>query len=113
LKVHYSVDLWATVKDCYDVFAVTARLEISPSSSALRELISKLPDTIRFSETFHASASELMAAVRSHGLEGVARRHDSDSESRESSERCSFVKSERSQRDKWLLSAWTWTSLLT
>jgi bifunctional non-homologous end joining protein LigD len=30
----------------------------------LRELISKLPDTIRFSETFDASASELMAVVR-------------------------------------------------
>jgi len=37
----------------------------------LRELISKLPDTIRFSETFDASAAELMAAVRSNGLEGV------------------------------------------
>jgi bifunctional non-homologous end joining protein LigD len=37
----------------------------------LRELISKLPDTIRFSETFDASGSELMAAVRSNGLEGV------------------------------------------
>jgi bifunctional non-homologous end joining protein LigD len=44
----------------------------------LRELISKLPDTIRFSETFDASASELMAAVRSNGLEGVvAKRRDS------------------------------------
>ena len=44
----------------------------------LRELISKLPDTIRFSETFDASASEVMAAVRSNGLEGVvAKRHDS------------------------------------
>jgi len=44
----------------------------------LRELISKLPDTIRFSETFDASASELMAAVRSNGLEGVvAKRNDS------------------------------------
>ncbi|HKN01245.1 MAG TPA: hypothetical protein VJX23_12075 [Candidatus Binataceae bacterium] len=31
----------------------------------LRELISKLPDTIRFSETFDSSASELMGAVRS------------------------------------------------
>lgn len=44
----------------------------------LREVISKLPDTIRFSETFDASASELMAAVRSNGLEGVvAKRRDS------------------------------------
>jgi DNA ligase D-like protein (predicted ligase) len=43
----------------------------------LRELISKLSDTIRFSETFHASASELMAAVRSNGLEDVvAKRRD-------------------------------------
>jgi bifunctional non-homologous end joining protein LigD len=43
----------------------------------LREVISKLPDTIRFSETFDASASELMAAVRSNGLEGVvAKRRD-------------------------------------
>jgi ATP-dependent DNA ligase len=44
----------------------------------LRDLISKLPDTIRFSETFEASASELMEAVRSNGLEGVvAKRRDS------------------------------------
>jgi ATP-dependent DNA ligase len=44
----------------------------------LRELISKLPDTIRISETFDASAAELMAAVRSNGLEGVvAKRLDS------------------------------------
>ena len=46
----------------------------------LRELISKLPDTIRFSETFDASAAELIAAVRSNGLEGVvAKRRDSSS----------------------------------
>lgn len=44
----------------------------------LRELISKLPETIRFSETFDASAAQLMAAVRSHGLEGVvAKRRNS------------------------------------
>jgi hypothetical protein len=44
----------------------------------LRELISKLPDAIRFSKTFDASAAELMAAVRSNGLEGVvAKRRDS------------------------------------
>jgi ATP-dependent DNA ligase len=30
-----------------------------------------LPDTIRFSETFDASASELVAAVRSNGLDSV------------------------------------------
>jgi DNA ligase D-like protein (predicted ligase) len=44
----------------------------------LRKLIPGLPDTIRFSETFDASAAELMAAVRSNGLEGVvAKRRDS------------------------------------
>jgi DNA ligase D-like protein (predicted ligase) len=44
----------------------------------LRELISQLPDTIRFSETFDAPAVELMAAIRSNGLEGVvAKRSDS------------------------------------
>ena len=44
----------------------------------LRKLIPSLPDTIRFSETFDASASELLAAVRSNGLEGVvAKRRDS------------------------------------
>ena len=44
----------------------------------LRELISKLSDTIRFSETFDASAAELMAGVRSNGLEGVvAKRRES------------------------------------
>ncbi len=44
----------------------------------LRELIPSLPDTIRFSETFDASPTELMAAVRSNGLEGVvAKRRDS------------------------------------
>jgi bifunctional non-homologous end joining protein LigD len=32
----------------------------------LQKLISKLPDTIRFSESFDASASELMVAVRSN-----------------------------------------------
>lgn len=43
----------------------------------LREVISKLLDTIRFSETFDASPLELMAAVRSNGLEGVvAKRRD-------------------------------------
>jgi len=37
-----------------------------------------LPDTIRFSETLDASVSELMAAARSNGLEGVvAKRRDS------------------------------------
>jgi bifunctional non-homologous end joining protein LigD len=43
----------------------------------LRNLIPSLPDTIRFSETFDASATELMAAVRFNGLEGVvAKRRD-------------------------------------
>jgi ATP-dependent DNA ligase len=32
----------------------------------LRELISKVSDTIRFSENFDAPASELMTAVRSN-----------------------------------------------
>jgi bifunctional non-homologous end joining protein LigD len=51
---------------------------LATRGEVLRELISKLPDTIRFSETFDASASELMAAVRSNGLEGVvAKRRDS------------------------------------
>lgn len=36
----------------------------------LGELIASLPDRIRSSETFEASAAELMAAVRSNGLEG-------------------------------------------
>ncbi len=44
---------------------------LSTRREMLRELISKLPDAIRFSETFDASAAELMAAVRSNGLEGV------------------------------------------
>jgi ATP dependent DNA ligase domain len=44
----------------------------------LRELIPTLPDTIRLSETFDVSAAEMMAAVRSNGLEGVvAKRRDS------------------------------------
>jgi len=44
----------------------------------LRELIPSLPHPIRFSETFEASGAELMAAVRSNGLEGVvAKRRDS------------------------------------
>jgi ATP-dependent DNA ligase len=51
--------------------ALAARPEL------LREMISKLPDTIRFSETFDDSPSELMAAARSDGLEGVvAKRRD-------------------------------------
>lgn len=40
----------------------------------LRELISELPYTIRFSETFDVSAAKPIAAVRSNGLEGVAAR---------------------------------------
>jgi bifunctional non-homologous end joining protein LigD len=58
-----------------------ADLRIKPLATRremLRALISKPSDTIRFSETFDASASELMAAVRSDGLEGaVAKRRDS------------------------------------
>lgn len=40
----------------------------------LRDLISNLPETIRSSETFGASASDLMAAVRSNGLERICYR---------------------------------------
>ena len=44
----------------------------------LRQLVSQLPEPIRFSETFDAPAAQLMAAVRSNGLEGVvAKRRDS------------------------------------
>jgi ATP-dependent DNA ligase len=44
----------------------------------LRDLITSFPGTIRFSETVDVLASELMAAVRSNGLEGVvAKRSDS------------------------------------
>jgi DNA ligase D-like protein (predicted ligase) len=54
------------------------RKPLATRREMLRELISKLPDTIRFSETFDASAAELMAAVRSNGLDGVvAKRRDS------------------------------------
>ena len=58
-----------------------ADLRIKPLATRremLRELISKLPATIRFTETFDASEAELIAAVRSNGLEGVvAKRRDS------------------------------------
>ena len=37
----------------------------------LREIISPLPDTIRYSETFNVPLSELMRAVREHRLEGI------------------------------------------
>jgi DNA ligase D-like protein (predicted ligase) len=37
----------------------------------LREIVHQLPDTIRYSETFHAPLSELMGAVREHQLEGI------------------------------------------
>ena len=60
-----------------------ADLRIKPLATRremLRELISKLPDTIRFTETFDASEAELIAAVRSNGLEGVvAKRRDNSS----------------------------------
>ena len=48
----------------------------------LDELIASLPDTIRVSETFEASAAELMAAVRSNGLEGIVAKWSSDSVSK-------------------------------
>jgi bifunctional non-homologous end joining protein LigD len=37
----------------------------------LREVISTLPDTIRYSENFSVPLSELVAAVRNHQLEGI------------------------------------------
>jgi DNA ligase D-like protein (predicted ligase) len=37
----------------------------------LREIVSPLPDTIRYSETFNVPLSELMRAVRKHQLEGI------------------------------------------
>jgi DNA ligase D-like protein (predicted ligase) len=44
----------------------------------LRELIPKLGDPIRHSETFDVPAAELLATVRQHGLEGiVAKRRNS------------------------------------
>ncbi len=64
----------------------------------LRELISRLPDTIRFSETFDASAEELMAAVRSNGLEGVvAKRRDSSYKPRDRSGAWVKVRANRGQ----------------
>jgi DNA ligase D-like protein (predicted ligase) len=65
----------------------------------LRELISKLPDTIRFSETFDASPSELLSAVRSKGLEGVvAKRHDSSYKPGDRSGAWVKVRANRSQQ---------------
>jgi len=37
----------------------------------LRDMISTLPDTIRYSETFDAPLSELMREVKKHQLEGI------------------------------------------
>jgi ATP-dependent DNA ligase len=37
----------------------------------LREIVQRLPDTIRFSETFNVPLSELVAVVRKHQLEGI------------------------------------------
>jgi bifunctional non-homologous end joining protein LigD len=37
----------------------------------LREIVPRLPDTVRFSETFNVSLAELMTAVRKHRLEGI------------------------------------------
>ena len=44
------------------------RKPLAARREMLREVISKLPDTIRFSDAFDASPLELMAAVRSNGL---------------------------------------------
>jgi DNA ligase D-like protein (predicted ligase) len=54
------------------------RRPIDERRSRLRKLIKQLGDPIRFSETFVASATEMIAAVREQGLEGVvAKRRDS------------------------------------
>jgi bifunctional non-homologous end joining protein LigD len=46
--------------------------------ASLGELMDKLPDSIRFSESFDVPAAELLEAVRQQGLEGViAKRRDS------------------------------------
>jgi DNA ligase D-like protein (predicted ligase) len=46
--------------------------------SLLREMMPKLPDPIRHSETFDESPAELLKVVRAHGLEGiVAKRRNS------------------------------------
>src|SRR5690349_11234160 len=37
----------------------------------LREVVQQLPDTIRFSETFELSLSELVRAARVHKLKGI------------------------------------------
>jgi bifunctional non-homologous end joining protein LigD len=37
----------------------------------LREIVQRLPETIRYSETFNVSLPELMRAVRKHQLEGI------------------------------------------
>jgi bifunctional non-homologous end joining protein LigD len=41
----------------------------------LREIVSQLPDTIRYSKTFKVPLSELVRAVREHQLEGVVAKH--------------------------------------
>lgn len=52
----------------------------------LRETIERLPDTVRYSETFRVPLSELMNAVREHQLEGiVAKRAGSEYHSGERS----------------------------
>jgi len=46
--------------------------------ASLRELADKLPEPIRFSESFDVPAPDLLEAVRQHGLEGVvAKRRNS------------------------------------
>jgi len=48
----------------------------------LRKIVAGLPNRIRFSETFHVSAEEMVAAVTEQGLEGiVAKRRDGRYES--------------------------------
>jgi ATP-dependent DNA ligase len=55
------------------------RLPIDKRREVLRtQVMPRLPESIRLSETLEASVSELMAAVREQGFEGiVAKRRDS------------------------------------
>ena len=47
------------------------RRPLDECRKALRKLTRQLGDTIRFSETFDASAADMIAVVREQGLEGV------------------------------------------
>ena len=45
--------------------------DLDEHRKALRKMTRRLKDPVRFSETFKASASGMMAVVREQGLEGV------------------------------------------